>query len=271
MVYNSAHRGARSLAPENTMAAIEKGFQEGAHLWETDISVTRDGELVLFHDDTLERTTDALHVFPGRESYAISDFTLEELRQLDAGSWFVETDPFGQIAAGRVSKEEAESFRGIQIPLLSEGLAFTVEKGWPVNLEIKTLLGSAVGFPVVDRVLEEVCASGINPKMVFFSSFDHSLIDEIKAKAPEYEIQALLGDDGETENNWGDFSYPVFNANHKLLTADEIRSVVARGHRVNLYTVNDVEKMKTYMEAGVSVLITDFPQELHALLKAQGA
>jgi len=267
MVFNSAHRGARSLAPENTLAAIEKGYEVGAHLWETDISVTKDGQLVLFHDDTLERTTDALTRFPNRESYAISDFTLEELRQLDAGSWFVDTDPFGQINAGNISAEEAESFKGIKIPTLEEGLAFTVSKNWPVNLEIKTLLGSAVGFPVVDATLAAVKKSGINPAHVFFSSFDHSLIDEIKRKAPEFDIQALTGDDGETTNNWGDFSYGTYNANQRLITTDELRSVVAKGKTVNLYTVNDPDRMKAFIEAGVTALITDFPQVLKTILE----
>lgn len=269
MVFNSAHRGARSLAPENTLAAIEKGFHVGAHLWETDISVTRDGALVLFHDNTLERTTDALTRFPGRKSYAISDFTLEELRQLDAGSWFVRTDPFGQIESGAISQEEAASFRGLTIPTLQEGLAFTASKNWPVNLEIKTLLGSAVGFPVVEKALSEVRQSGLEPSRVFFSSFDHSLLDEIKDKAPEFAVQALIGDTGGPKNNWGDLAYDTYNANQDLITPDELRDIVARGKDVNLWTVNDPERMQAFIEAGVTTLITDFPQVLKPILENQ--
>ncbi|VVS94233.1 glycerophosphodiester phosphodiesterase [Desulfoluna spongiiphila] len=266
MVLNSAHRGARSLAPENTLAAIEKGFQVGAHLWETDISVTRDGALVLFHDNTVERTTDALTRFPGRESYAVSDFTLDELRQLDAGSWFVHTDPFGQIKAGAVSAGEAESFRGLTIPTLKEGLAFTASKNWPVNLEIKTLLGSAVGFPVVEKALSEVKQSCIAPSQVFFSSFDHRLLDEIKEKAPEFAIQALIGDTGEPKNNWGDLTYDTYNANQAIITPDELRAIVARGKTVNLWTVNDPQRMQAFIEVGATTLITDFPQVLKTIL-----
>ncbi|WP_300673279.1 glycerophosphodiester phosphodiesterase family protein [Desulfoluna sp.] len=267
MVFNSAHRGARSLAPENTLAAIQKGFEVGAHLWETDISVTRDGCLVLFHDDTLARTTDALTRFPGRDSYAISDFSLEELRQLDAGSWFVNTDPFGQIKAGTISKDELERFKGEKIPTLEEGLALTVAKEWPVNLEIKTLLGSAVGFPVVDETLKAVKKSGIAPEKVFFSSFDHRLLDEIKEKSPEFIIQALIGDSGEPENNWGNLRYDTYNANQALITPDQLRAIVAKGKSVNLWTVNDPERMKAFIEAGVTTLITDFPQVLKKILE----
>ncbi len=266
MVLNSAHRGARSLAPENTLAAIRKGRAVGAHLWETDISVSRDGRLVLFHDDTLDRTTDALSRFPGRASYALSDFTLAELKQLDAGSWFIQSDPFGQIAAGTISDEEIQGFAGIRIPTLEEGLAFTVQEAWPVNLEIKRLVGRAVGFPVVAESLTVIKKSGINPHDVRFSSFDHRLLDEIKTKAPEYAIQALIGEIGSPINNWGTLAYDTYNANQSLSTPDEIRAIVAQGKTVNLYTVNDPHRMRAFIEAGATTLITDFPQVLKMVL-----
>lgn len=269
MVFNSAHRGARSLAPENTLAAIQKAFQVGADLWETDISVTKDGQLVLFHDTTLERTTDALTRFPGRDSYAISDFTLEELRQLDAGSWFVDTDPFGQIAAGNISADDIESFKGERIPTLEEGLAFTAKKNWPVNLEIKTLLGSATGFPVVDETLKAIKKSGINPEQVHFSSFDHSLLDEIKVKSPEFAILALIGPNGAPKNDWANLAYDTYNANQSLITMDELRNVLAKGKTVNLFVVNDPDRMKSFIEAGVTTLITDFPQVLKPILEGK--
>ena len=101
MVLNIAHAGARSLAPENTLAAARKALEVGADLWETDVAVTSDGELILFHDDSLARTTNAPVRFPDRSPWTFTTFTLAEIRSLDAGSWFVETDPFGQIAAGR--------------------------------------------------------------------------------------------------------------------------------------------------------------------------
>ena len=269
MVFNSAHRGARSLAPENTLAAIKKAFQVGAHLWETDISVTQDGQLVLFHDITLERTTNALTHFPGRDSYAISDFTLEELRQLDAGSWFLSTDPFGQISAGNIPAEELERFKDEKIPTLKEGLAFTVSKEWPVNLEIKTLRGSAVGFPVVNETLKAIKKSGIAHRNVFISSFDHSLLDEIKEKAPEIAIQALIGNTGGINNNWGSFAYDTYNANQAIITPDGLRTIIAMGKSVNLYVVNDPQRMKAFIDAGVTTLITDFPQLLKPLLETK--
>ncbi|MCK5914165.1 MAG: glycerophosphodiester phosphodiesterase, partial [Desulfuromusa sp.] len=95
--YVCAHRGARSIAPENTLLALKKSRDCGADLWETDIQATADGELVLFHDHTLERTTNILTLpeFSDRSSRKIADYTFAELEKLDTGSWFLRSDPFG--------------------------------------------------------------------------------------------------------------------------------------------------------------------------------
>ncbi|HEX32441.1 MAG TPA: glycerophosphodiester phosphodiesterase, partial [Candidatus Acetothermia bacterium] len=111
-IINIAHAGARSLAPENTIAAARKAQLVGADMWELDVAVTSDGELILFHDDSLARTTNAVEAFPTRAPWTFTTFSLEEIRTLDAGSWFAKTDPFGEIAAGKVSKAELESYHG---------------------------------------------------------------------------------------------------------------------------------------------------------------
>ncbi len=73
---NIAHRGARSLAPENTLAAARLGLEIGADLWELDVAATSDEQLVVLHDDTLERTSNAQQVFPGRAPWTVSTFSL---------------------------------------------------------------------------------------------------------------------------------------------------------------------------------------------------
>lgn len=94
-----AHRGASAYAPENTLPAFTLGAEQGAHFVEIDLQRTKDGQLVVLHDNTLERTTDVESVFPDRARLALDDpekkprwwlddFTLDELRQLDAGAWF---------------------------------------------------------------------------------------------------------------------------------------------------------------------------------------
>jgi glycerophosphoryl diester phosphodiesterase len=92
---NVAHRGASAYAPEHTREAYELAIEQGADFVEQDLAVTKDGVLVCLHDPTLERTTDVARVFPGRATTRalgsgsfVADFTLDEVKRLDAGSWF---------------------------------------------------------------------------------------------------------------------------------------------------------------------------------------
>src|SRR5918992_996151 len=96
---NVAHRGASAYAPEHTLAAYRLALEQGADFVEQDLAVTKDGVLICLHDPTLERTTNVEELFPGRSStvtwegktrtaWLANDFTLEEIKRLDAGSWF---------------------------------------------------------------------------------------------------------------------------------------------------------------------------------------
>lgn len=83
-----AHRGASGYAPENTLAAVDRADRMGVDWVENDVQRTKDGELVIVHDDSLARTTNVEEVFPERAPWKIKDFTAAEIRRLDAGSWF---------------------------------------------------------------------------------------------------------------------------------------------------------------------------------------
>lgn len=83
-----AHRGASAYAPENTLAAVDKAAELGIRWVENDVQRTKDGELVVLHDDNLKRTTDVEEVFPDRAPWKVKDFTAAEIARLDAGSWF---------------------------------------------------------------------------------------------------------------------------------------------------------------------------------------
>ncbi|MFE1457802.1 glycerophosphodiester phosphodiesterase [Streptomyces sp. NPDC058735] len=83
-----AHRGASAYAPENTLAAVDAAAELGIRWVENDVQRTRDGVLVVLHDDSLRRTTDAEEVFPDRAPWKVGDFTAAEIARLDAGSWF---------------------------------------------------------------------------------------------------------------------------------------------------------------------------------------
>jgi glycerophosphoryl diester phosphodiesterase len=265
-VLNIAHRGARSLAPENTLAAARRALALGADLWETDVAVSRDGELVLLHDDLLVRTTDVRARFPARAGEPFTTFSLAELRTLDAGSWFGGADPHGAVAAGEVSPAELDSYRGERIPTLLEALRFTQENGWRINVELKRLPSPHRDFPVVDRVLAEAERAGIEPGRLILSSIRHDWLDEVRRRRPELEVQALLGLLPGDPTDVGDGRFRTYNLRWTLSSPEQVRSLVRRGHAVNLYTVNEPEDMRRFIEAGASGLITDFPQRLKVLV-----
>src|SRR5690606_31008961 len=85
---NVSPRGAGGLAPENTRAAMALAERNGGDVFEVDVQLTKDGKVVIMHDTNLARTTNVEDVFPGREADPINTFTLAELRQLDAGTWW---------------------------------------------------------------------------------------------------------------------------------------------------------------------------------------
>lgn len=262
-IRNIAHRGARSLAPENTLAAARKALQIGADLWETDVVVTADEELILLHDDSLARTTDVAARFPGRVPWVVTTFTLAQVRSLDAGTWFLETDPFGQIAAGKVTPAEQAAFRGENIPTLREALAFTQEANWRVNLELKRIPPPMEGFPIAGRVLGLLDELEIETHRVIISSFEHDWLRDIQRGNPEIRVQALVMELGiESE-------FKTYNAWASMVDEEQIRAAADSGIAVNLYTVNLKEDMRRFIAAGVAGLFTDFPQRLEAVLRQE--
>lgn len=265
-VLNIAHRGARSLAPENTLLAAEKGLALGADLWELDVAVTQDGELVVLHDDTLERTSNAVTVFPGRISYAVWTFTLAELRQVDFGSWFVEKDPFGQIKAGAVSAAEQASFTGAPIPTLREALEFTRNHQWRVNIEIKDATNTPGDAFVVEKVVELVKETGMVDRVII-SSFNHEYIKRVKIAEPDLVTAALVDravpDAVALLEETGAQAY---NPGLKYVDEKTVRAVRAAGYDVLVWTVNEEDDMRRLIEWGVSGIFTDFPQRLNKVL-----
>jgi glycerophosphoryl diester phosphodiesterase len=265
MLLNIAHRGARSLAPENTLLAARRGLEAGADLWETDLAVTRDEQLILFHDDLLLRTTDVQQRYPDRAYDPFTTFDLAEIRALDAGTWFVEGDPHGQIAAGAVSAADQKACRGVQVPTLEEALIFTRDAGWKLNLELKFLPEPMAAFPMVPRVLEMIDRVGMGPEQILISSFNHTWLEEIRARRPELEVQALIGYYTDQPLDWGPLVFKTYNVRHTLIQDQEIVARKQQGLTINLFTVNDAADMRRFMDLGVDGLITDFPQRLALL------
>jgi glycerophosphoryl diester phosphodiesterase len=264
-----AHRGARSLAPENTLAAARKAFEAGADMWELDVSVTADGELFIMHDDTLERTCNAREVFPDRRPWNVYDFTLAEIRQLDCGTWFTFEDPFQQIAAGNVSVEDQQAYKGEKAPTLREALELTKANNKAVNIEIKEQPDEATARLAVEKTVALVAELGMDDgKQVVISSFEHEYLRHARELNSHIPIQIL------TKNQIPDLesylaSFGTNSVNPKLSTWNykQLKAFSDQGILANVWTVNEAEEMKALADANVNGIITDFPQVLRALLQ----
>lgn len=114
-----AHRGASAYAPENTLPAIDEAARLGFSWVENDVQRTKDGVLVVIHDDSLKRTTNVEKVFPGRAPWKVKDFTAAEIARLDAGSWF------------------GPSYAGTRVPTLKQYMSRVEHNHEKLLLEIK--------------------------------------------------------------------------------------------------------------------------------------
>ena len=267
---NFAHRGARSLAPENTMLAIRKAWDLRADGVEVDIRLTSDNIPVLHHDVTLERTTDVADKYPDRSFLSLSTFSFAELQRLDAGSWFLRKDPFGQIKSGAISAAELDVISSARIPSLRELLRFVRDRQWLVNLELKKARPPlAPGF-FADTILEVMLEEKTDLRDIRVSSFDHGLLRTVATRIPGIEIQALIGDSALVKNDWDRFEFDVYNANCAYIDEHQYQAARQNGCGVNLYTVNDPEDMGRYIKWGVDSIITDYPQILSRQLSLNG-
>jgi len=285
---NVAHRGARSLAPENTLAAARKAFELGADAWEVDVHPTRDGRLVVMHDDTLERTTNVKDVFPDRKPWYVGDFTLEEIRRLDAGSWFGKSDPFGQIKAGAVSVGEVKSYAGERVPTLEEVLRFTRDNRKLLDLEIKQLPRR---YPdIVEKVVAAIEAEEMVERTAI-SCFDHTCVARIKslnkkimagpisndrlAEPAKYVKRIVRGDiwfpSGQVVGT-GSLAFAGSNTvagsyRANDLNLDDLKALRKAGVAVFVWTINEENVMRGLIEADVTGIVSDFPQRLAPLLR----
>jgi len=265
-VFNIAHRGARSLAPENTISAARKALEVGADGWELDVQMSRDKKMVVIHDENLVRTSNVKEIFPHREPWLVRDFTLKELQELDFGSWFNETDPFGQIAAGNVSKEEQRSFAGVKILSLEEALEFTKKSKWKVNIEIKSFPFETDNFELVEKVVDQINQFKME-KMVMVSSFNHAYIKRVKKLNPRITTGALVDKPLNNPANYlKEIEADVYDVSVSAISLDEIELLQSKGFSVIIWTVNDEKTMKDLIKVGVDGVITDFPQKLKTIL-----
>lgn len=264
---NIAHRGARSLAPENTLAAAQAGLNAGADMWELDVAVTMDGELVILHDDTLERTSNAAPIYPDRRPWSVHTFTLAEIRQLDFGSWFNEKDPFKQIAGGVVTSAMQQSYVGEPIPTLRDALIFTQDHQWKVNVEIKDAAGTPGDQDVVEKVVDLIVELGMQPQVII-SSFNHDYLRRVKRANRAIQTAALVENAiPDPANLTRALEAEGFNPRYTNILPDAVTALRRAGVDVYVWTVNDPDMMRALIRGGATGIITDFPQVLEKILE----
>ena len=261
---NIAHRGARSHAPENTIAAAKKAAEYGAAGWEADVWLTKDGVPVITHDEDIRRTSDAEAFFPSRASYLINDFTFAEIKSLDFGSWFMDKDPFGEIAAGRVAEADLKSYENERIPTLEEALDYTRDNGLVMNVEIKDAGDGQRGRETVRKTIDVIIEMGMAGDVIV-SSFNWAYLKWIREISERIMTGALTSeaekDHPEIVRALGAYAYhPKIGA----FSVDILRRMTDAGIHVNVWTVNDQSAL-SYLKTkdgfmGLGGVITDYPQ-----------
>jgi glycerophosphoryl diester phosphodiesterase len=226
-----AHRGASGHLPENTLPAYELAVSQGSDMIEIDLHRTRDGAIVITHDETLT-------ALGGRGE--IADATCAEVRALDAGD-------------------------GERVPLLDEVLD-RLGKRIPFNLELKC--GSQGPYPDLERAaLAAVSARDLLPDTLF-SSFSDRVLETLRGLSPAARIGVLVS--GEAPQRWRERARAVaaeaVNFSAGLASADAVETAHGDGLLVNVYTVDDPNQMRVLCERGVDGIFTNHPDRLCALL-----
>ncbi|MFJ8104111.1 glycerophosphodiester phosphodiesterase [Lysinibacillus sp. NPDC096212] len=231
-----AHRGVSAHYPENTMAAFMAASKLPITGIELDVHLTADRELVVIHDETIDRTSNG--------SGYVKDYTLQELRAFDYGSWFS-------------SKFEEE-----RIPTLGDVLELFAGTNHRINIELKTDIFPYNGIEAL--VIKEVAAFQMTERVII-SSFNHESIQIVAQRAPYIEKAALFAEILVDFNGYA-AQIPADAIHVSLPTAfrRSIQEALNEGATVRVYTVNDVEQAKQLQQLGVQAIFTDDPEKIVA-------
>ena len=229
-----AHRGASAHAPENTLASFQLALAQGADAIELDSKLTADGHVVVFHDATLERTTDG--------SGRLAHKTLSELRSLDAGSHF------------------SSQYQAEKIPLLEEVFEAVGTKLF-TNVELTNY--TTPGDDLVQRVCDLVQKCGLEDRVIF-SSFLATNLRQARHLLPRVPrgLLAARGWKGAWARSFG-FSFGDYAALHPYVTdvdAREVQRVHRLGRRIHVWTVNNPKELLDLKAWGVDAIFTRDPE-----------
>jgi len=235
-VIRIAHRGASGRAPENTHAAFAAALALGVDAIELDCQLSADGELVVVHDETLERTTSGIGPV-GAKSW-------NELAALDAGAWW------------------DARFRGERIPRLADVLA-QVDARALLNVELK----SARDVGAIEEKLATLVAGAGAADWVLFSSFSAAALRNLRALAPWAAIGVLCDrrPAAAALARAAELGARCVAPGRRVVDAALISAAHAQELGVWVWTVNDVRTMRRLAAAGVDALFSDYPERLVAL------
>ena len=227
-----AHRGAAAYAPENTLSSFELALEQGADGIELDVHLSKDGRLVIMHDERVDRTTNA-------KGY-IKDYTLEELKSFDASNGMA-------------------GFENAKIPTLEEVYGLFKGNEKLINLEIKT---DIVVYPgIVDKVLQAEAEFGLAGRMIY-SSFNHYTICELLKKKPDAKVGLLymsmiVEPWSYAERLGAKCLHPHFIT--LANTPNMAKECNERGLETNIWTVDEPFWMENLAKMGVTSIITNKP------------
>lgn len=235
-----AHRGASAEAPENTLAAFRLALEQGADGFELDIHRTRDGHLVVCHDERVDRTTDGTGF--------IGAMTLAELKKLDAGRWF------------------DARFAGERIPTLDEVWALVEEAGGIRLLNIEVKLGFAAYPGIEEELIQWIESRGLEDKVIV-SSFNHFSILRIHERAPSLRTgilyMAAWVEPWVGARRVGARSLHPY---HLTLVPPLVEAAHSQGLEVYPFTVDEPERMRELAAMGVDGLITNRPGQARSVI-----
>jgi glycerophosphoryl diester phosphodiesterase len=235
-----AHRGASAYAPENTLAAFRLAIEQRADWLELDVQQTKDGQLVVFHDLRMERTTN------GRG--ALRDLTLDEVRQLDAGSWY------------------GSQFAGEKVPTFEEVVALAREQNVRIFPEVK----DPRLYPgIEERVAAVISAHGYEDSTII-QSFDMASLERLRQLNPRLKLAALYT---AVTPLRGDppAGVSVIGPPWEVVTQDPslVRDAHASGRQVVVWSVEGAAAVRPLLEARVDGIITSRPDVVRAMLEGR--
>ncbi|MBC2582669.1 glycerophosphodiester phosphodiesterase [Clostridium sp. DJ247] len=237
---NIAHRGFSGMYPENTMLAFKKAVEAGCNGIETDLHMTKDGVIVLCHDEKIDRTTNGTGL--------IADYTYEELCKFDAGI------KFGQ------------QFHGEKIPSIDEFLEYVKDKDILINLELKNniIIYKELEKKIIDKIYEfqleeKVILSSFNHySMVKVKEYDSTIKTGLLYTATLYNVHEYAKSTG------ADALHPFFPA---IMDRAIVSNIKENGIIINTYTVNEEKYMKKLISLGINGIITNYPDKLKKVLE----